>query len=64
MFACQGSSYPKTAAQQAVVINYANSGGRINAERYSDVWLMNPIPNTSANPFAATAYLGARWGQT
>jgi len=51
IFGCQGSPFNKTAAQQAVVINYANSGGRVITEHASDVWLMNPTPNTTPNPF-------------
>ncbi len=44
-FPCQGGEYTKTAAQQAPVINYANSGGRIFATHYSYVWFINPTPD-------------------
>jgi hypothetical protein len=48
-FACQGNVYVKTLAQQQVLINYANAGGRIFATHYSYVWL-----DTDA-PFSTTA---------
>ncbi len=52
-FPCQGAPSPKTAAQQSVVTNYANAGGRIFATHYSYGWFINPTDGT--NPFASTA---------
>ncbi len=54
-FPCQGAAYTKNAAQQAVVLNYANAGGRVFATHYSYTWLINPTPSGSTNPFLATA---------
>ncbi len=49
-FACQGDDYEKTAAQQQVVIDFANNGGRVFATHYSYVWLYNDSPfSTTAN---------------
>jgi hypothetical protein len=46
-FACQGNDYEKTMAQQSVVVNYANSGGRVLATHYSYVWLTNTANNAT-----------------
>jgi hypothetical protein len=55
-FPCQGNEYVKTAAEQQVVVNYANAGGRIFGTHYSYVWFIAPTPNVPpANPFLATA---------
>src|SRR5262249_21348451 len=43
-FDCQGNEFAKTAANQQVVINYANAGGRVFAAHYSYVWLFNDPP--------------------
>lgn len=51
-FPCQGMEYDKTVAQQQVIINYANAGGRIFATHYSYVWLFN---NTSYASFLGSA---------
>ncbi len=55
LFPCQGTELSKTAAQQSVVINYANTGGRIFTTHYSYWWLIDPTPNGATNPFFATA---------
>jgi hypothetical protein len=54
-FPCQGGAYTKTAAEQAVVVNYTNAGGRVFGTHYSYVWFINPTPAGTANPFASTA---------
>ena len=55
-FACQGSDYEKTAAQQSIVETYANSGGRVFATHYSYVWLYNQNDATNpADSFSKTA---------
>src|SRR5262249_53023410 len=48
-FACQGAQYNKMPAQQQIVINYADAGGRIFATHFSYVWLYNdpPFSNTA-----------------
>ena len=51
-FACQGADYEKTAAQQQVVVNYANSGGRVFATHYSYVWLYNDAPFSTTADWA------------
>ncbi len=43
-FACQGDEYDKTPAQQKVVIDYANNGGRVFTTHYSYVWLFDDAP--------------------
>jgi hypothetical protein len=43
-FACQGARIAKSSAEQNVVINYANAGGRVFATHYSYVWLYNDPP--------------------
>ncbi len=43
-FPCQGAPYAKTAAEQAIVINYANAGGRVFGTHYSYVWYDNDVP--------------------
>jgi len=43
-FACQGQPNVQTAAQQQIVINYANAGGRLFTTHYSYVWLYNDAP--------------------
>jgi hypothetical protein len=48
-FPCQGVASAKTAAQQQIVIDYANAGGRVFATHYSYVWLYDD------NPFNGTA---------
>jgi hypothetical protein len=53
-FPCQAGEYEKTAAEQQVVVNYANAGGRIFATHYSYVWFINPTSGAT-NPFASTA---------
>jgi len=53
-FPCQAGEYPKTAAEQQVIVNYANAGGRIFATHYSYVWFINPTSGAT-NPFATTA---------
>jgi hypothetical protein len=52
-FACQGAPYAKTAAEQSVVVNYANAGGRIFGTHYSYVWFINPTPAGAACSAAA-----------
>jgi hypothetical protein len=49
LFPCQGARYEKTTANQQVIINYANAGGRILASHFSYVWLYDDPP------FAGTA---------
>ncbi len=49
LFPCQGNQFNKTAAQQQVVHDYANAGGRVFATHYSYVWLFNDAQ------FSATA---------
>jgi hypothetical protein len=44
LFGCQGNPYAKTAAQQQILINYANAGGRIFTDHYGYVWLWNDTP--------------------
>ncbi len=51
-FACQGDDYEKTLAQQQIVVNYANAGGRIFATHYSYVWLTNTNQNAVWTPTA------------
>ncbi len=51
-FACQGDDYEKTAAQQQIMVNYANAGGRIFATHYSYVWLTNTAENATWTPTA------------
>jgi hypothetical protein len=46
-FACQGDDYEKTAAQQQIVVNYANAGGRVLATHYSYVWITNDTDNAT-----------------
>ena len=53
-FPCQGNEFQKTAAEQAVVVNYTNAGGRIFGTHYSYVWFIDPLTG-AANPFAGTA---------
>jgi hypothetical protein len=62
-FACQGSAFSKTSAQQQTVINYADSGGRIFATHSSYVWLYNVPPfegtaNWNVNQTAPTDVAG------
>jgi hypothetical protein len=52
-FPCQGNSYDKTLAQQQLVNNYANAGGRVFATHYSYVWMINPVGGV--NPWSSTA---------
>jgi hypothetical protein len=52
LFACQGDDYQKTAAQQQIVVNYANQGGRVFATHYSYVWLDNTAHNATWSPTA------------
>jgi len=48
-FACQGAQYPKSAAAQTVLRDYADAGGRVFTTHFSYVWLFeNP-------PFSGTA---------
>ena len=54
-FPCQGGEYTKTAAEQTVVVNYANAGGRVFGTHFSYVWFIDPTPVGMANPFFATA---------
>ena len=43
-FACQGAEYAKSLAQQQVLIDYANAGGRLFATHFSYVWLYDDPP--------------------
>jgi hypothetical protein len=43
-FACQGKQLVRAPAAQDVLMNYANSGGRVFATHYSYVWLFNDPP--------------------
>jgi len=54
-FPCQGAEYQKNAADQTVVVNYANAGGRIFATHFSYVWFIDPTPAGTANPFLGAA---------
>jgi hypothetical protein len=55
-FACQGSDFEKTVAQQSIVETYANAGGRVLATHYSYVWLYNQSDATTpGNSFSGTA---------
>jgi hypothetical protein len=47
IFACIGATHTKTVAQQQVVMNYANKGGRVFATHLSFVWLDNIAPWSS-----------------
>ncbi|MEO7328307.1 MAG: carboxypeptidase-like regulatory domain-containing protein, partial [Minicystis sp.] len=47
IFACIGATHTKTVAQQQVVMNYANKGGRVFATHLSFVWLYNIAPWSS-----------------
>jgi len=51
-FACQGADYEKTPAQQQIVVDYANAGGRIFATHYSYVWMTNTAENAVWSPTA------------
>jgi len=51
-FACQGDDYEKTAAQQQIIVNYANAGGRVFTTHYSYVWLTNTAENAVWSPTA------------
>jgi hypothetical protein len=48
-FACQGAAPEQTDAAKAIILNYANAGGRIFATHYSYVWLYDN------GPFSTTA---------
>ncbi len=43
-FACEGEANTRTAAQQQVVMNYVNAGGRLFVAHYGYVWLYNDVP--------------------
>jgi hypothetical protein len=47
LFPNQGAEFLKTPAQQQVVMNYVNSGGRVLASHFSYVWLFNNAPFSS-----------------
>jgi hypothetical protein len=49
LFSCQGDQFNKASAQQQIVIDYANAGGRVYATHYSYVWL------ATDSPFSTTA---------
>jgi hypothetical protein len=51
-FACQGSEYDKTAANQQIVVDYANAGGRIFTTHYSYVWLFDDAPFSTTATWA------------
>jgi hypothetical protein len=51
-FACQGEDAEKTAAQQQILVNYANAGGRVLATHYSYVWLYDVAPFSSTATWA------------
>ena len=59
LFECVGEREPKTAADQARVIAYANAGGRVFATHFSYVWLTDSdgtaASNTGPKPFSQTA---------
>jgi hypothetical protein len=44
VFSCVGAEVTKSTAQQDVVIDYANSGGRVFATHFSYVWLFDDAP--------------------
>ena len=43
-FPCKGAQIDRTAAQQANLINYANSGGRVFGTHFSYVWFYDDAP--------------------
>lgn len=51
-FACQGADYEKTAAEQQILVDYANAGGRVLATHYSYVWLYDIAPFSSTATWA------------
>ncbi|MEO7094837.1 MAG: hypothetical protein ABI175_16380, partial [Polyangiales bacterium] len=59
LFECVGGREPKAAADQARVIAFANTGGRVFATHFSYVWLTNSDgtngTNTGPLPFSKTA---------
>ncbi len=59
LFECVGQRVPKIAADQARVIGFANSGGRVFATHFSYVWLTDSdgtaASNTGPKPFSQTA---------
>nr|HEX4312879.1 hypothetical protein [Kofleriaceae bacterium] len=58
LFECVGAEEDKTAGEQANVISYANTGGRVFATHFSYVWLTNDGSagaNTGPRPFSQTA---------
>jgi hypothetical protein len=50
--ACQGAEYAQTAANQQLLINYANAGGRVFAAHYNYVWLYDVAPFSSTATWA------------
>ena len=52
-FACQGNEYDKVAANQQIVIDYANAGGRLFTTHYSYVWLFSDAPFSGTASWAA-----------
>lgn len=59
LFECVGERAPKTDADQARVIAYANAGGRVFATHFSYVWLTDNDGTSTTNagplPFSTTA---------
>jgi hypothetical protein len=47
VLACEGTEMLKTAAQQQILMNYANAGGRVFATHYNYTWLFNDPPFSS-----------------
>ena len=44
IFACEGTPTSKTAAQEQILVNYANAGGRVFATHYNYTWFNNTAP--------------------
>ncbi len=54
-FACEGNEFDKTTANQQIVIDYTNAGGRLFTTHYSYVWLFNDAPFSTTATWAPGA---------
>ena len=57
LFPCQGAQYTRNTNAQAVVMAYANAGGRIFTTHYSYVWLTNSAGNRRNGRFCSSRTL-------
>ncbi len=61
LFECVGGPQAKPLADQNLVINYANAGGRVYASHYSYVWLTNDTDSLASNTAPAPWFQTATW---